>query len=108
MKPWTRDDTKEWIAHLENRIEDIDFYLKRALEWCNENEVYSDRIVFVCSIMTIVWVCHLRNEPVSKLELFEILGVKNWHDAKDEILGFNPAYEDMELEELLEHVVHSF
>lgn len=108
MKPWTRDDTKEWVAQLENRIEDIEFYLKRTLEWCEENEVYSDKIIFTCSIMAIVWVCYLRNEPVSKHELFEILGIENWEDAEDAVFEFNPIYAEMELEELLQCVVSSF
>lgn len=107
MKPWTRDNTKEWIAQLENRIEDIGFYLKRTLEWCEENEIYSDKTIFVCSVMAIVWVCHLRNEPISKHELFEILGLENWHEAEDAIFEFNPLYESMELEELLRVVSSS-
>lgn len=108
MKPWTRDDTKEWVTQLENRIEDIQFYLKRTLEWCEENDVYSDKIIFVCSIMALVWVSHLRNEPISKHELFEILGIENWEDIEDAVFEFNPIYEDMELEELLAFVVSSF
>ena len=108
MKAWTRDDTKEWVSQLENRIEDIQFYLSRTLEWCEENEVYSDRIIFVCSIMAIVWVCHLRKEPISKHELFEILGIENWNDVEDAVFEFNPIYENMEIEELLQFVVSSF
>lgn len=108
MKPWERDDTKLWIAQLENRIEDLQFYLSRALEWCKDNEVYSDRVIFVCSMMTMVWVSHLRNEPISKHELFEILGVANWESVDDAVFGFNPEYESMELEELLETIVRSF
>lgn len=108
MKPWTRDDTKEWIAQLEHRVEDIDFYLKRTLEWCQENEVYSDKIVFVCNIMAIVWVCYQRNEPISKHEIFEILGIADWELADDAVFEFNPKYQDLELEELLLTVVQSF
>ena len=106
--PWTRDDTKYWVAQLENRIEDIEFYLKRTIEWCEENEVYSDNLVFVCSVMALTWVCHLRGEEISRRELFEILGIDNWNAIEDAILEFNPKYEDMQLEELLELVVSSF
>ena len=108
MKPWTREDTQHWIAQLENRIEDIQFYLSRAHEWCEENDVYSDKIIFVCSIMALVWVSHLRNEPISKHELFEILGIEDWENIEDAVFEFNPIYEDMELEELLQFVVSSF
>lgn len=106
--PWTRDNTKHWVAQLENRIEDIEFYLRRTIEWCEENEVYSDNLVFVCSVMTLSWVCHLRGEELSRREVFEILGIDNWNAIEDAMLEFNPKYEDMQLEELLELVVSSF
>lgn len=108
MKPWSRDDTKHWIAQLENRIEDIEFYLKLALQWCEDNEVYSDKIIFVCAVMTIVWVSHLREEPISKHELFEILGVEGWEDTEDGVFEFNPKYSYMELEDLLDYIVGTF
>lgn len=107
MKPWTRDDTKAWIDQLEHRISDIEFYLERTLAWIEENEIYSDRLVFLCSFMTIVWVCHLRGEPISKHELLEILGIQNYNQVPDAIFEFNPEYEFMELEELLLHVVEN-
>lgn len=108
MKPWTRDDTRFWIAQLENRIEDMHFYLSRTVEWCKANEIYSDRITFICSVMAVVWVSHLRNEPISKLEVFEILGLKECDEVEDGIFEFNPVYESLEFEELLDYVVSSF
>jgi hypothetical protein len=105
---WTRDNTKHWVAQLENRIEDIEFYLRRTVEWCEENEVYSDNTVFVCSVMALTWVCHLRGEEISRRELFEILGIENWNAIEDAVLELNPKYEEMQLEELLELVVSSF
>lgn len=36
MKPWTREDTHKWVIQLENRLEDIGYYLKRTLEWCEK------------------------------------------------------------------------
>jgi hypothetical protein len=105
---WTRNDTKHWINQLENRIEDIEFYLRRTVEWCEENDVYSNNTVFVCSVMALTWVCHLRGEEISRREIFEILGVDNWNALEDSVLKFNPKYEEMQLEELLELVVSSF
>jgi hypothetical protein len=105
---WTRDNTKHWVAQLENRIEDIEFYLRRTVEWCEENDVYSDNTVFVCSVMALTWVCHLRGEEISRRELFEILGIENWNAIEDAVLELNPKYEEMQLEELLELVVSSF
>lgn len=105
---WTRNNTKDWISKLETRIEDIQFYLTRTIEWCEEHEIYSDRSIFVCSVMALVWVSHLRKEPIHKQELFEILGIENWAAVDDAVFEFNAAYENMELEELLQFVAISF
>ena len=43
---WSRDDTKEWIVQLENRIEDIDYYLNRTVEWCETNGVWDNEKVY--------------------------------------------------------------
>ena len=50
----------------------------------------------------------MRNEPISKKELFEILGVKGWDSIDDAIYEFNTDYETFEHEELLEMVASSF
>lgn len=107
-KVWDRQSTRNWIAQLEHRLEDIEYYLRRTVEWCEANQVYSDRTVFACTVMTAVWVSHMRNEPISKQELFEILGVKGWDSIDDAIYEFNEEYASYEHEELLEMVVSSF
>jgi len=58
--------------------------------------------------MTAVWVSHMRNEPISKHELFEILGVKDWDKVEDAVYEFNSEFEALEHEELLEMVVKTF
>lgn len=108
MKPWSKDDTKHWVSQLENRIDDIEYYLRRTVEWCEQNDVDSDKTVFLCSVMTLTWVCHLRGEEISRREIFEILGIENWNSIEDAVLEFNSKYEQMQLEELLELVVNSF
>lgn len=108
MKYWSRDDTKSWIAQLEHRIEDIEYYLKKTVQWCEQNEVYDDRLIFVCLIMTASWVSYMRQEPLSKQEIFEILGVDGWENIEDAIFEFNGDYDFMEHEELLEMIVSSF
>lgn len=105
---WNRQSTRNWIAQLENRIEDIEYYLRRTVEWCEANEVYDDRTVFACTVMTAVWVSHMRDEPISKQELFEILGIKGWDTIDDAIYEFNKDYEMLDHEELLEIVASSF
>ena len=107
-KVWDRKATRDWIAQLEHRIEDIEYYLRKTVEWCEANDVCSDRSVFACVVMTAVWVSHMRNEPISKQELFEILGVEGWDSIDDAVYEFNRDYETFEHEELLELVASSF
>jgi hypothetical protein len=105
---WNRQSTKDWIAQLEHRIEDIEYYLRKTVEWCEDNGVYSEQTIFACTVMTAVWVSHLRNEPISKRELFEILGIVGWDQIEDAIYEFNPEYAHLEHDELLEMVASSF
>ena len=108
MGYWSRSDTKQWILQLENRIEDIEYYLKRTAEWCDQNEVYDERLIFACLVMTASWVSYMRQEPLSKKEIFEILGVKGWDSIEDAIFEFNGDYENFEHEDLLQMIVDSF
>ena len=105
---WTREQTQEWVIQVENRIQDIDYYLKRTVEWCENNGVWSDPKVIACSVVTVIWVSHMRGEPVSRHEIFEILGFDNWQDTEDACYEMNNKMLDMELEELLEQAVASF
>lgn len=103
-KPWTREDTQYWIAQLENRLEDIDYYLKQTIEWCESNDVYRDDAVFACMLMTVLWVSTQRGEPLSKREAMELLNVEGWEQIEDEEFVLGPKYEDVELTDLLEQV----
>ena len=105
MKPWTRDDTRDWISQLENRINDIDYYLSLTTKWCEEHDIYDDRTVFLCAMMTTIWVCYLRGELISTRESFEILGVENWDEIDDEVYEFNPDYANLDHSELLKIVI---
>lgn len=93
---------------MENRIEDIDYYLKKTAEWCDANDVYSEQMVFACLIMTAAWVSYMRQEPLSKREIFEILDISGWENADDGIFEFNSDYDHLDHEELLEMIVNSF
>lgn len=108
MKPWTREHTREWIAHLENRLEDIDYYLKRTTEWCEDHGVYNDQAVFACAVMTVIWVSHMRQEPLSKREVLEMVGVIDYYDAEDQEYNLGPQYQNCELEELLEVIAEQW
>jgi hypothetical protein len=104
MKYWNRSDTKHWISQLENRLEDIEYYLGEAAEWCDTNDVYRDDAVFACMLMTVLWVSTQRGEPLSKREAMELLGVDGWEQMEDEEFVLGPQYEDTELTELLEQL----
>ncbi len=101
---WSREDTQHWISQLENRVEDIDYYLNQTVAWCEERGVYNDQAVFACSVMTVIWVSHMRQEPLSKREVFELIGVKDWYNAEDVIYELSPKFSDFELEEILEMI----
>ena len=77
-KYWSRDDTKTWIAHVENRIEDMDYYLNQTIKFCEENNIINNQTVFTLSFLTVLWVSYMREEPISRREIFEILCVKDW------------------------------
>jgi hypothetical protein len=102
MKPWSRKDTQFWISQLENRVEDIEFYLKRTIEWCEDHEVYDDRAIAACMIVTILWVNEMRQESVSKREIYELIGIKDWYNAPEEGFSLSTQYCDMDIDELLE------
>ena len=108
MTKWTRDDTQEWIAQIENRIEDIWYYVKRATEFCDCNNVYSDEKVIACMVITVVWVSSMRNEHVSRKEIFEILGFQAAEDLEDSTYTLNAQMLNKDLEELLLDVVNAF
>ena len=105
---WSREDTHHWISQLENRIEDIDYYLKQTVEWCELHGIYEDKRVFVCAMMTVVWVSHMRNEPISRREAFELLGIDDWYLVPDEEFELSSKYKNYDLEDLLYSVTISF
>jgi hypothetical protein len=107
-KYWSREDTQHWISQLENRVEDIDYYLKQTVEWCELYGIYEDKKVFICAMMTVVWVSHMRNEPISKREAFELLGINDWETAPDVEFELGEKYKYYDLEELLYSVSKSF
>ena len=108
MTPRTRQDTQYWIAQIENRDEDIDYYLMQTVEWCEERGIYNDQAVFACSMMTVIWVADMRGEELSKKEVLEIIGVKDWYNASDDLYELNDQYSGMELEEILEIVASNW
>lgn len=104
MKPWTREDTRDWIAQLELRVEDLNYYLNETVQWCETHNVLDDRRVFACSMMTALWVTWQRNEHISRWELMEVLGVRDWNSFPDEEVELGTRFQGLDLEEMLEQV----
>lgn len=106
MSYWTREDTQYWIAQLENRLEDIDYYLNRTVEWCENNGIWDNEAVFGLAFVTVLWVCHMRNEDVSRQEIYELLGVEDYYNAEDHVMELGAILSGMDWEEML-HLVSS-
>ena len=107
MKPWTRDDTKHWIAALEGRLDDISFYLDRTTKWCDDNYIENERTIFMCCFLTCIWVSQMREEDITFVELMEILGVDHATDGdfEEKFYELDPEYLELDHEELLEKAV---
>lgn len=102
MSPWTRHDTQTWISQLENRVEDMDYYLRRTVEWCERNGIYDDKKVFVCNFLTCIWVSHQRGEQISYKELLDILGLEDLEFGEDKIYDLGSKFKDLDHEEMLD------
>lgn len=105
MRPWTRDDTKNWIVSLEGRLDDIAHYLDLTTEWCDENFIDDERTVFMCCFLTCIWVSNLRGESISYIELMEMLGIEEAEDLDEKIYELDPEYLDLTHNELLRKAV---
>jgi hypothetical protein len=101
IKPWSREDTQYWIAQLENRIEDIDYYLNRTVEWCENNGIWSNESVFALSFVTVLWVSHMRNEEISRQEIYELLGVIDFDQIEDAVMELGDQLSGMDWEDML-------
>ena len=101
MKPWSRDDTREWIQHILNRVEDIHYYLERTDEWCDHNQIHDHETRFTCNFLTVLWVSRMREETISYKELLEILGLSHLEISEDKIYDLGNEFRDVDHEELL-------
>lgn len=107
MKPWTREDTQYWIAQLENRVEDIDYYLNRTLEWCGNNGVWDQEKIFSLTFVTVLWVSNMRDENISRKEIYEMLGIKDWDTVEDCVVELGNKLGHLDFEEMLTLVANT-
>ena len=108
MKPWTRNDTKEWIIQLEHRVQDMDYYLDKASDWCDEYGIDNNNLIFMCSFLTCVWVSNMRGEHITFNELMEILGVEEWNDDEEKYYELDECWGNLDFHEFLEKVVETY
>lgn len=101
-KAWSRTDTQDWINQVTNRIEDIDYYLGRTVEYCEANGIWDDIKVFSISFVVVVWVCHMREEEVTRQEILELLGMEHFNQAEDAVMNLGKHLADKDFEELLQ------
>ena len=105
---WTREDTKDWIAQLEHRIDDINYFLQRTVKWCEDNYIYDHDRMFMCSFLTCIWVSYQRSEPITYNELIEMLGLEEMTIEEDKLYELDEQFANFEHEEMLEFAVKKF
>ena len=108
MSYWSRNDTKEWIVQLEHRVQDMDYYLVKADEWCDEYGIDNNKLIFMCSFLTCVWVSNMRGEHITFNELMEILGVEEWNDDEEKYYELDECWGNLDFHEFLEKVVETY
>ena len=108
MNYWSRENTKAWIEQLETRLEDISEYLEKTEEWCNENGVDDDRVIFMCMFLTCIWVSQLRCEEITYLELMEMLGIDDIEVNEEKFYELDGQYAGLTHRELLFEAVSNF
>lgn len=108
MTIWSREDTKIWIDQLENRVDDIQHYIDHTSYWCQEREVVEEQPLAACLMITILWVCMMRGESVSRREVMELLGISQWDDCDDFEYMLDDRFGNMELNDVLEEVLEKF
>lgn len=105
---WSRKDTQYWIAQLENRLEDIDYYLNRTVEWCENNGHYDQEKIFSLGFVTVIWVCWMRGEEVSRQEIYELLGIEDAQNVEDHVMELGDKLSGLDYEEMLNLVATTF
>jgi hypothetical protein len=108
MKYWSRQDTKNWVAQLEDRIDDISHYLEKTMEWCDDLEIDNEKVVFMCNFLTCIWVSQLRGEQITFTELMEMMGIEVVELQEEKFYELDAEYVNLTHKELLERAVKTF
>jgi len=112
MKPWERDDTRDWITALSGRLEDIEYYKSYTLTWCAEREIVSEVLITKCLIATCIWVSNMRLESLSLGEIYDFLGIpeeiyleQESNRSINDIIGFTEELITVDLDYILKGIV---
>lgn len=100
MRYWSRENTRDWITQIENRLEDIHYYLNETIKYCEKHHILDNNDVLIMSIMTCLWVASMRNERMSLSELIEILNL-DIPITTDKIFDLGEALNDVDFEQML-------
>lgn len=101
MTYWSRTDTQYWISQMESRLDDLNYYLNRTLEWAEQHQVVDQEKIFSLGFVTVLWVCHMRSEDVSRREVYELLGITDWQTTEDCVMLLGDQLSDMDYEDML-------
>ena len=104
---WTTDDTKMWVHEMHLKLEAVDYWLNETVQWCETNEVYSDKLVFILSFLTILWVGYQLGEPISKQHAFELMGIPDWEKVSDVIMALPVPYGELDHAQLMQLAFNS-
>lgn len=105
MRYWGINDTRDWIVQVQMRLEDMDFYLKETIRYCETRGIIDNVQVLVLSIMTCIWVSTMRNEPISICEVADILGLDNLSNLADKTYTANDHLSLLDFEQMLDMIV---
>ncbi len=99
---WTSEHTKMWIHEVYLKLEMYDSYLNDMVAWCEDNAIESEPTVMVLSFLTILWVSYQLGEPISRQQIAELMGIKEWESFKDEICTLPPRYGELDHQALMQ------
>ena len=102
---WSRDSTRDYLTQIELRIEDINYYIDRTIDWCGDHGIYGDESVFICLMMTVVWVSYMRQETITKNEVMEILGISDAEISEEIIYELGEQFKNLDHTEMLTKVL---
>ena len=105
---WTRNHTKNWIKQVESRVNDINYYLNKTVEWCENHYIFDNDQVFMCSFITCVWVSQQRNETITYVELLEMLGLEHMSIKEDKVFKLDERFDRIDHIQVLNLVTKNF